>query len=143
MAYIRQLKCKYNLNGNETLHILSITFFSKWPKRTVLKYVIFLILTIYGRLWTGILYYKSCTISINATVSLGHKNINNRKKKEIIGTTSLLDLSIVRYPNEHNVSGTGSVSETLCLPEYRTMDKVQKSSNSEQYSPSLEHFRTS
>jgi hypothetical protein len=58
---------------------------------------------------------------------------------------SFWTLSIVRiYTNrKQNVSETGSVSETLCFlfVEIRTMDKVQKLSSNECYTPSSEPFR--
>jgi hypothetical protein len=39
------------------------------------------------------------------------------------------------------MTGRDSASETLCSLEYRTMNKVQKPSNPECYTPSSETFR--
>jgi hypothetical protein len=44
-------------------------------------------------------------------------------------------------PTSHLRTETDPVSETLCSLEYRTMDNVQKPSNSEYYTPPLEPFR--
>jgi hypothetical protein len=59
---------------------------------------------------------------------------------------SFWTLSIVRISTnrKHSISETGSVSETLCFlfVEIRTMDKVQKLSSNECYTPSSEPFRS-
>jgi hypothetical protein len=60
--------------------------------------------------------------------------------------TGFLDLSNIWFPKNtrvHDVSETGSVSETLCsveFLEYRKLDKFQKSSNSDCNTPLPEAF---
>jgi hypothetical protein len=58
----------------------------------------------------------------------------------MVSSGLLCRVALVR---KHNLSETGSVSETLCFlfVEIRTMDKVQKLSSNECYTPSSEPFR--
>jgi hypothetical protein len=51
--------------------------------------------------------------------------------------------AIVRYSAEHDVLETGSVSSVrkVVFSEYQTMNEVQKATNPECYTPSLELFR--
>jgi hypothetical protein len=59
--------------------------------------------------------------------------------------TELLGLgtfSIVWYSREHDVSETGSVSETSCSLEYQTMEKFPKPGNSVCYTPSSEPLKS-